>query len=60
MWSLSTADKKVIARKLAWERLADDMQFYSTNYPNGFPLIIASDVAYESSAHKQFHTQRCS
>lgn len=44
--TFSSAESRVVGRKLAWENLADDMQFYETNYPNGFSLIIASDVAY--------------
>lgn len=42
------AQRRVIGRKLAWEKLDEDISFYDANYPNGFPMIIASDVAYVS------------
>lgn len=35
-----------MGRKLAWEKLAEDLEFYTTHYSAGFPVIIASDVAY--------------
>ena len=33
-------------RKLAWERLAEELPWYQSRFPDGFDIVMGSDVVY--------------